>query len=101
MAVVKGQIRQITSESNITSVADVYSHLEESFKDIRQELMEAELDASLGYEKNQNACLTLRDYEKVIIYSILCNNNQRIINDYPYTDEMLKEKIAPHPIKKD
>lgn len=37
----------------INSVADVYSLLRDSFKDILQELMEAELDASLGYEKNQ------------------------------------------------
>ena len=53
MAVAKEQIRQIISENNISSVADVYSLLKESFKDILQELMEAELDASLGYEKNQ------------------------------------------------
>ena len=53
MAVAKEQIRQIISENNISSVADVYSLLKESFKDIPRELMEAELDASLGYEKNQ------------------------------------------------
>ena len=52
MPVAKEQIRQIISENNITSVADVYSLLRDSFKDILQELMEAELDASLGYEKN-------------------------------------------------
>lgn len=52
MAVAKEQIRQIISQNNISSVADVYSLLKESFKDILQELMEAELDASLGYEKN-------------------------------------------------
>ena len=51
MAIAKEQIRQIISENNISSVADVYSLLRESFKDILQELMEAELDASLGYEK--------------------------------------------------
>ena len=50
MAVAKEQIRQIVSENNISSVADVYSLLKESFKDILQELMEAEPDASLGYE---------------------------------------------------
>ncbi len=43
MAVVKEQIRQIISENNITSVADVYTLLKESFKDILQELMEAEM----------------------------------------------------------
>jgi transposase-like protein len=38
-------------------VADVYSLLRDSFKDILQELMEGELDASLGYEKNQKGGL--------------------------------------------
>ena len=51
MAVAKEQIRQIISENNINSVADVYALLKDSFKDILQELMEAELDATLGYEK--------------------------------------------------
>ena len=51
MAVAKEQIRQIISQNNLNSVADVYSLLKESFKDILQELMEAELDSSLGYEK--------------------------------------------------
>ena len=40
------QIRQIISENNISSVADVYTLLKDSFKDILQELMEAELDAT-------------------------------------------------------
>ncbi len=44
MAVAKEQIRQIISQNNLNSVADVYSLLKESFKDILQELMEAELD---------------------------------------------------------
>ena len=48
MAVAKEQIRQIISQNNISSVADVYSLLKESFKDILQELMETELDAALG-----------------------------------------------------
>ena len=52
MPVAKEQIRQIISENNISSVADVYTLLKDSFKDILQELMEAELDATLGYEKN-------------------------------------------------
>ncbi len=45
------------SQNNISSVADVYSLLKESFKDILQELMETELDAALGYEKNQKGAL--------------------------------------------
>ncbi len=52
MPAAKEQIRQIISENNLNSVADVYSPLRDSFKDILQELMEAELDATPGYEKN-------------------------------------------------
>ena len=53
MALAKEQIRQIIADNDITNVADVYSLLKDSFKDILQELMEAEMDATLGYEKNQ------------------------------------------------
>ena len=53
MPATKEQIRQIIADNDLNSVADVYSLLKDSFKDILQELMEAELDASLGYEKNQ------------------------------------------------
>lgn len=51
MTIAKEQLRQIISQNVINGVADVYSLLKESFKDILQELMESELDATLGYEK--------------------------------------------------
>lgn len=53
MAIAKDQIRQIISQNDINSVTDVYALLKDSFKDILQELMEAELDASLGYDKHK------------------------------------------------
>ena len=57
MPVAKEQIRQIISENNLNSVNDVYALLRDSFKDILQELMEAEMDATLGYEKNRKGDL--------------------------------------------
>ena len=57
MALAKEQIRQIISQNDISSVTDVYSLLKDSFKDILQELMEAEMDATLGQEKNQKGDL--------------------------------------------
>ena len=57
MPVAKEQIRQIISENNISSVTDVYALLRDSFKDILQELLEAKMDESLGYEKNQKGDL--------------------------------------------
>ncbi len=53
----KEQIRQIISENNLNSVTDVYALLWDSFKDILQELMKAELDATLGYGKNRKGDL--------------------------------------------
>ena len=54
----KEQIRQIIADNTFTNVADVYAYLKEGFKDILQELMEAEMDATLGYEKNQKGSIS-------------------------------------------
>lgn len=43
MPIAKEQIRHIVANSNLRSVADVYRHLRNRFKDILQELVEAEL----------------------------------------------------------
>ena len=68
MAVAKEQIRQIISENNINSVADIYTLLKDSFKDILQELMEAELDATPGYEKNQRVDIVVWMEDNICIY---------------------------------
>lgn len=53
MAISKDQLRQIITENNITSVGDIYALFKDSFKDMLQELLEAEMDASIGYAKNE------------------------------------------------
>lgn len=53
MTIAKEQLRQIISQNDANSIVDVYSLLKESFKDILQELMEAELDATLGCKKTK------------------------------------------------
>lgn len=52
MAIAKEQLRQIIAENDINSVGDIYTLFKDSFKDILQELLEAEMDASIGYTKN-------------------------------------------------
>lgn len=51
----------------------------------------------LAPDYRKRACLTLEDYEKVIIHAILFNNNQRIVENYPYTEEMTEAKVKPYP----
>lgn len=52
MAIQKELLRQIIKENDLKSAGDVYSLLKDSFQDLLQELLEAELDVSLGYDKN-------------------------------------------------
>ena len=52
MAIAKEQLRQIIAENDINSVEDIYTLFKDSFKDMLQELLEAEMDASIGYTKN-------------------------------------------------
>jgi putative transposase len=58
MAIAKEQLRQIIKENDISNVGDIYSLFKESFKDILQELLEAEMKASIGYVKNEKDNLT-------------------------------------------
>ena len=80
MAIAKEQIRQIITENNFTNVADVYDYLKEGFKDILQELMEAEMDAALGYGKNHKGDIT--------------SNNKR----NGYSTKTLKSQYGEFPI---
>lgn len=48
----KEQVKQIVQGNNFQSVTDVSAYLKDIFKDVIQELLEAELDAKLGYSKN-------------------------------------------------
>lgn len=43
---------QIIKENEIKSVNDIYTLLKDSFKDMLQEMLEAELDISMGYPKD-------------------------------------------------
>nr|WP_193708355.1 hypothetical protein [Alkalibaculum sporogenes] len=52
MAIAKEQLREIIKENGIDNVNDIYSFFKESFKDMLQEMLEAEMDVSLGYPKN-------------------------------------------------
>lgn len=49
-----------------------------------------------AHDYRKDACLTMEDFEKVILYCILYYNSQRIIENFPYTKEMLEEKVEPH-----
>ena len=47
MAITKAQIREIIKENDLKEVVDVQNLLKESFKEVLQEILEAELEVSL------------------------------------------------------
>ena len=42
-----------------------------------------------------DACLTLRDFEKIMLHCIIYLNSKRVI-DFPFTDEMLADGVEPY-----
>lgn len=52
----KEQVKDILRGNNFQSVNDVTTYLKDIFKDMIQELLEAEIETKLGYEKNDISC---------------------------------------------
>jgi putative transposase len=52
----KEQVKQLVQGNNFQSVTDVNAYLKDIFKDIIQELLEAELETTLGYAKDDIEC---------------------------------------------
>lgn len=49
-----------------------------------------------AHDYRKDACLTMRDFETVILRCILYYNSQRIVENFPYTEQMLQEGIRPY-----
>ena len=49
-----------------------------------------------AHDYRLDACLTLAEFEKIIIKCIVYYNSMRIVEKFPYTDEMIRAGIQPH-----
>lgn len=49
-----------------------------------------------SHDYRKDACLTMADFEKIILYCIIHYNTKRIIETFPYTDKMLSDKVKPY-----
>lgn len=48
------------------------------------------------HDYRKDACLTMDAFEKIILHCIVYYNTKRILENYPYTEEMLKDKVRPN-----
>ena len=49
-----------------------------------------------AHDYRKDACLTMAEFEKIIIHCILFYNCKRVLENFPYTEEMLKDEIVPY-----
>ena len=48
-----------------------------------------------AHDYRKDACLTLNEFEKIILHCIIFYNSKRVINSFPYTENMLKDRGKP------
>lgn len=49
-----------------------------------------------SHDYRKDARLTLTDFEKIILHCIIYYNSQRVIENFPYTEDMLQKNVKPH-----
>lgn len=49
-----------------------------------------------AHDYRKDACLTIRDFEIIILRCLIHYNSQRIIDAFPYTEKMIAEGVKPY-----
>lgn len=49
-----------------------------------------------SHDYRKDACLTIEQFEKIILYCILYYNSQRVLTNYPYTENMIDSYVQPY-----
>lgn len=49
-----------------------------------------------SHDYRKDACLTLEQFEKILLYCIIYYNTKRALESFPFTNEMLGENIKPY-----
>ena len=49
-----------------------------------------------AHDYRKDACLTLADFEKIILHCIIYYNSKRIIENFPYTEAMIAANVKPY-----
>ena len=58
-------------------------------------IIEPDFQERGGYDYRKDSCLTMNDFEKIIIRCILHYNTKIVKENFPYTEKMLSENIKP------
>ena len=49
-----------------------------------------------AHDYRKDACLTIEDFERIVVRCIIYYNSERVLSEYPYTEAMIKDRIRPY-----
>ena len=80
-------------------VEQCFNALQNYFKPILKGkgVIETDFQERGVHDYRKDACLTMNDFEKVILHCIIFYNSSRVLDRFPYTEEMLKDEVKPIP----
>lgn len=91
---------------NLPSYRPELKGLVEKFFDLIQEMYKKHLKGKGVIEPDyqergvhdyrKDACLTMMDFEKIILHCMIYYNSKRIIENFPYTEAMIADKVKPY-----
>ena len=91
---------------NLPSYRPELKGLIEKFFDLVQEsykkhlkgkgVIEPDYQERGAHDYRKDACLTMTDFEKIILHCIIYYNSQRIIESFPYTEDMIAAQVKPY-----
>lgn len=91
---------------NLPSYRPELKGLVEKFFDLIQEsykkhlkgkgVIEPDYQERGAHDYRKDACLTMADFEKIILHCIIYYNSQRIIENFPYTEDMIADQVKPY-----
>ncbi len=91
---------------NLPSYRPELKGLVEKFFDLIQEMykkhlkgkgvIEPDYQERGSHDYRKDACLTMMDFEKIILHCIIYYNSKRIIENFPYTEDMINTQVKPY-----
>ena len=91
---------------NLPSYRPELKGLVEKFFDLIQEsykkhlkgkgVIEPDYQERGAHDYRKDACLTMTDFERIILHCIIYYNSQRIIESFPYTEDMIAAQVKPY-----
>ena len=91
---------------NLPSYRPELKGLVEKFFDLIQEtykkhlkgkgVIEPDYQERGAHDYRKDACLTMMDFEKIILHCMIYYNSKRIIENFPYTEAMIADRVKPY-----